>query len=183
MHENETTHAAPRLIWVSVYDAGVVCLFWPIVLWTQCGRKHMWNSFIFISNTPVTNCTDCSHRYLNVIFHYSPPVEGSNIFILLFISLCKQSCVRGISLFLDVRVQFSFMPRFPETNTKNDTLTVRSQTVRAEQWRHLWWNKLKSLWCCASLWDWFQLLCAFQGRHPTASPTKFEMAPVHLPYS
>lgn len=99
------------------------------------------------------------------------------------ISLCKHCSVRGISLFLDARVNFSFMPRFPETHTKSDTLTVRSQTVRAERRRHLWWNKLKSLWCCASLWGWFQLLCALQGRPPTASPTKLEMAPVHLPYS
>lgn len=100
-----------------------------------------------------------------------------------FISLCKHCCVRGVSLFMDARVNFSFMPRFPETHTKSDTLTVRSQTVRAEQWRHLWWNKLKNLWCCVSLWGWFQLLCAAQGRPPTASPTKLEMAPVHLPYS
>lgn len=80
-----------------------------------------------------------------------------------FISLCKHCCVGGISLFLDARVHFSFMPRFPETHTKSDTLAVRSQTVRAEQRRHLWWSELKSLWCCASLWGWFQLLCALQG--------------------
>lgn len=93
-----------------------------------------------------------------------------------FISLCKHCCVGGVSLFLDARVNFSFMPRFPETHTKSDILTAHSQTVRAEQWRHLWWNKLKSLWCCVSLW-------ALQGRPPTASPTKLEMAPAHLPYS
>lgn len=155
----------------------------------------MWNWFTFMSNTPVTDWTDCSHWCLNVIFHYIPPDEGRDVFFFtygkkmrgcllsFFISLCKHCCVRGVSLFLDARVNFSFMPRFPETHTKSDTLTVRSQTVRAEQRRHLWWNKLKSLWCCASLWGWFQLLCALQGRPPTASPTKLEMAPVHLPYS
>lgn len=54
------------------------------------------------------------------------------------ISLCKQCCVRGISLFLDVRVNFAFMPRFPETHTENDTHThthyahadSESQTVK-----------------------------------------------------
>lgn len=161
----------------------------------------MWNWFTFTTKTPVTDWTDCSHCCLNVIFHYIPPDEGRYVFLRpwknktlergwvcdcllsFFISLCKHCCVRGISLFLDARVHFSFMPRFPETRTKSDTLTVHSQTVRAEQRRHLWWNKLKSLWCCAGLWGWFQLLCALQGRPPTASPTKLEMAPIHLPYS
>lgn len=72
---------------------------------------------------------------------------------------------------------------FPETHTGSDTLAGRLQTVRAAQTRHLWWNELKSLWCRASLWGWFQLLCALQGHPLTASPAKLEMAPVHLPYS
>lgn len=192
-----TIHPTPKLIWVSVCDAVIINLFFVAYCALNLMKKeNMWNWFIFMSNTPVTDWTDCSHWCLNVIFHYIPCDEGRDVFFFthgkkkvcgcllsFFISLCKHCCVRGISLFLDARVNFSFMPRFRETHTQSDTLTVRSQTVRTEQRRHLWWNKLKSLWCCASLWGWFQLLCALQGRPPTASPTKLEMAPVHLPYS
>lgn len=162
-----------------------VCLWYFFtVSMAQCRlnsirRENMWNWFSF--TTKHLSQSECSHCCLNVIFHYIPPDEGKYVFLWpwknktlargwvydcllsFFISLCKHCCVRGISLSLDAWVHFSFMPRFPETHTKSDTLAAHSQTVRAEQRRHLWWSELKSLWCCASLWGWFQLLCALQG--------------------
>lgn len=135
------TRPTPQVIWVDVYNSVIGYFSCCCVL-----KMNIWNCLTFTSNTPVIDCNGCTRQHLNVIFQHFPPDEARQSFSLIkthgsesvcdcllsfLISLCKQCCVRAISLFLDAGVNFSFMPRFPETNTKSDTLGVRSQTWEA----------------------------------------------------
>lgn len=169
-------------------------------------KQNTRNRFTSTCNMPVTDWTDCSHWCLNVIFHYNSLWRRQTCFSLPMEKKTKKNgstdeCVTAffhfsfpyVNIVVLEEYHFSRMQEyfsfflscqdFPETHTGSDTLAGRLQTVRAAQTRHLWWNELKSLWCRASLWGWFQLLCALQGHPLTASPAKLEMAPVHLPYS
>lgn len=174
-------------------------LFVTLLLHAQ--GKRMWRWFTFMSNTLVRDWTDCSRSCLNVIFHCIPPDKVRDISSLSIRKIKHRSVDEYVTAFFHFsfpyvnivvleEYHFSKMQEYIFLSCQDFlkliprvTHSVCSQTVRAKQRRHLWWSKQKSLWCSVSLWGWFQLLCAPQGRPPTTSPTKLEMAPVHLPYS